>query len=383
MAAYRAKIPSKAQATLQYFRALRSQSGSAATETHNAPLRRYFRAYGTGALQRVKVCPRQDTRLDTRLYGRCAFLLGGGIGLYSALKLSLQQHFAEEQLSHVLGTTPRVTLYQYKTCPQCSKLRAFLDYYGLEYDIVEVNPVLHTEIKWAASSKVPILVIEGEEALQLNDASVIMSALKTCMIDKSKTIHEVINYYPVLKSKNIFGIESTEYTNRHWVMLNEIALELHYPNKNARRDEVKWRHWADDWLLCILAPNVYRSPAEALEAYEHIVLEGNYGLVEGVVIKYVGAFTMFFLSKLLQIWYRMETDVRQDLYKAADEWMTAVGKKRTFLGGDKPNLADISVYGVLRTVEGQQAFDDVMKHTRMRKWYQAMEKVIQERGGQD
>ena len=39
--------------------------------------------------------------------------------------------------------------------------------------------------------------------------------------------------------------------------------------------------------------------------------------------------------------YRMETDVRQDLYKAADEWMTAVGKKRKFLGGDKPNLADI------------------------------------------
>ena len=76
------------------------------------------------------------------------------------------------------------------------------------------------------------------------------------------------------------------------------------------RDEVKWRHWADDWLLCILAPNVYRSPAEALEAYEHIVLEGNYGLVEGVVIKYVGAFTMFFLSKLLQIWFVFQNYLR-------------------------------------------------------------------------
>lgn len=37
----------------------------------------------------------------------------------------------------------------------------------------------------------------------------------------------------------------------------------------------------------------------------------------------------------------MEKDVRQDLYKAADEWMTAIGKKRKFLGGDRPNLADI------------------------------------------
>lgn len=37
----------------------------------------------------------------------------------------------------------------------------------------------------------------------------------------------------------------------------------------------------------------------------------------------------------------MEKDVRQDLYKAADEWMTAIGKKRKFLGGERPNLADI------------------------------------------
>lgn len=69
------------------------------------------------------------------------------------------------------------------------------------------------------------------------------------------------------------------------------------------RDEVRWRHWADDWLLCLLAPNVYRSPMEALEAYEHIVQEGNYGQVEGLVTKYVGAFTMFFFSKLLKIWF--------------------------------------------------------------------------------
>lgn len=96
MAAYRAKILGQAKATLQYFRALRSRSGSTATDTYNAPLRGYFRAYGTSALQKVKVC-----RQQTWMYGGCAFLLGGGIGLYGALKLSLQQHFAEEELTHV------------------------------------------------------------------------------------------------------------------------------------------------------------------------------------------------------------------------------------------------------------------------------------------
>lgn len=56
------------------------------------------------------------------------------------------------------------TLYQYKTCPYCSKVRAFLDYYGFQYKVVEVNPVMHTEIKWSSEYQtVPILMVEGKE----------------------------------------------------------------------------------------------------------------------------------------------------------------------------------------------------------------------------
>lgn len=55
-----------------------------------------------------------------------------------------------------------MTLYQYKTCPFCSKVRAFLDFHGLPYDIVEVNPVMRKEIKWSTYRKVPILMVNGE-----------------------------------------------------------------------------------------------------------------------------------------------------------------------------------------------------------------------------
>lgn len=55
-----------------------------------------------------------------------------------------------------------MTLYQYKTCPFCSKVRAFLDYHGLPYEIVEVNPVMRQEIKWSAYRKVPILMVADE-----------------------------------------------------------------------------------------------------------------------------------------------------------------------------------------------------------------------------
>lgn len=62
----------------------------------------------------------------------------------------------------VSGGGLKLTLYQYKTCPFCSKTRAFLDYYGLPYEIVEVNPVMRQEIKWSTYRKVPILMVNDE-----------------------------------------------------------------------------------------------------------------------------------------------------------------------------------------------------------------------------
>lgn len=45
---------------------------------------------------------------------------------------------------------------------------AFLDYYDVPYQIVEVNPLSRKEIKWSDYKKVPILVVDGE---QMNDSS--------------------------------------------------------------------------------------------------------------------------------------------------------------------------------------------------------------------
>lgn len=64
----------------------------------------------------------------------------------------------------------QLTLYQYKTCPFCSKVRAFLDFHSLPYQVVEVNPVRRTEIKFSSYRKVPILVAqEGDCSVSLGD----------------------------------------------------------------------------------------------------------------------------------------------------------------------------------------------------------------------
>ncbi|KAM9857909.1 prostaglandin E synthase 2 [Aulostomus maculatus] len=331
------------------------------------------RAYGTGGTG-----PRAKLLSSLRGAGGralgCAFLLGGGLSFYQTVKLSVQrqQHLAQED-GEVPAAGLKLVLYQYKTCPFCSKVRAFLDYSGLPYQVVEVNPVMRQEIKWSTYRKVPILMVNDD--VQLNDSSVIISSLSTCLINKEKSISEILRCYPEMKSVNDSGKEVTEYNNKYWLMLSEAETALTYPEKGMQKEEMKWRKWADSWLVHLISPNVYRTTDEALASFDYIVREGKFGTFEGFFAKYVGAAAMFIISKRLKKRHNLQDDVRQDLYKAVNDWVAAIGKKRKFMGGDKPNLADLAVFGVLRVMEGLQAFDDMMKNTRVKYWYQRMERA--------
>lgn len=50
---------------------------------------------------------------------------------------------------------------------------------------------------------------------------------------------------------------------------------------------------------------------------------------------------MFTSCHVLLSRHNLQDDVRQDLYKAVNDWVAAIGKKRRFMGGDDPNLADL------------------------------------------
>ncbi|XP_018587114.2 prostaglandin E synthase 2 isoform X1 [Scleropages formosus] len=353
----------------------RCRPGSFSNLVPRAHLHGPGRAYGTGG---PGFRPRLWSGLPLRGGGSravgCAFLLGGGLGLIYTLRGSFQRHLAEQR-SDDQTSELKLTLYQYKTCPFCSKVRAFLDYHGLPYEIVEVNPVMRQEIKWSEYRKVPIVVLNG--TVQINDSSVIISALKTYMISREKTVPQIIICYPELRSKNEKGKEVVEYSNKYWLMLTESESKKLYPEKDSQKEEMKWRQWADDWLVHLISPNVYRTPSEALASFDYIVREGKFGSLEGVFAKYMGAVAMYFISKRLKSRHNLQDDVRQDLYKAVNQWVSAIGKKRKFMGGNQPNLADLAVYGVLRVMEGLQAFEDMMENTKVKTWYGRMDKAIQ------
>jgi microsomal prostaglandin-E synthase 2 len=69
------------------------------------------------------------------------------------------------------------------------------------------------------------------------------------------------------------------------------------------------------------------------------------------------------------------TDERAALYAAVGDWLGAVGP-RDFHGGGAPDLADLAVFGVLRSVEGLDTFGDTMANTEVAAWYDRMRSAV-------
>ncbi|KAK4390819.1 protein FREE1 [Sesamum angolense] len=206
-----------------------------------------------------------------------------------------------------------VILYQYEACPFCNKVKAFLDYYDIPYKVVEVNPISKKEIKWSDYKKVPILMVDGE---QMVDSSDIIDKL-TRKIHPSGAIDSV-----------------------------------------AEDEEKKWRG-----LGSITTDH---------ELVDYVSFpQSNFSFTERIAAKYAGAAAMYFVSRKLKKKYNI-TDERAALYEAAETWVDAL-KGRDFLGGTKPNLADLAVYGVLRPIRYLKSGRDMVENTRIGDWYSRME----------
>lgn len=78
-----------------------------------------------------------------------------------------------------------IVLYQYQVCPFCCKVRAFFKFYGIPFKIVEVDPMLKSELKFSTYKKVPVVVIDGK--VQLNDSSHIITCISDILREESGT----------------------------------------------------------------------------------------------------------------------------------------------------------------------------------------------------
>ena len=200
------------------------------------------------------------------------------------------------------------------------------------------------------------------------------------IINDGVTLSETLVKYPALVELDEKGKEKTVILNRHYIS----TIREDYPAsvENKIRDEAKWRAWVDDYLVHLISPNVYRTLFESYQAFDYHVSQGKFhGTWEGAVAKYGGAIAMYGVGKLLKKRHNISEDVRLDLYKACNHWIEAIGKGNKFMGGNKPNLADVSVYGVLSVMENLSVWEDLITHSKIKKWYYRTKKHIEKHDG--
>ncbi|XP_015116060.1 prostaglandin E synthase 2 [Diachasma alloeum] len=291
---------------------------------------------------------------------------------------------SRQALSPVDSTGLKLTLFQYQTCPFCCKVRTFLDYYGISYDVVEVDPVLRKEIKWSKYRKVPILLAKVDGGYQpLNDSSMIVSLLASYLNDKSHKINELATYFPNIAVNDEKGYRE-EIVNKYFLMYQGSV-----PKDRTLDDiveERKWRQWADDVFVHTLSPNVYRTIQEAYQTFNWFSEIGRWDEYfpawERALMVNVGALAMWIIGKRLTKRHNLKTDVRESLYDEINTWLNAISARGgQFMGGNNPDLSDLAVYGILRSIEGCDAFKDALQHTNLSTWYSAMSERVKNHSG--
>eukprot|EP00177_Eucheuma_denticulatum_P007434 GFKZ01013531.1.p1 GENE.GFKZ01013531.1~~GFKZ01013531.1.p1 ORF type:complete len:319 (+),score=48.14 GFKZ01013531.1:239-1195(+) len=228
---------------------------------------------------------------------------------------------------------PDIVLYQYEVCPFCNKVRAYLDYHGIAYSVIEVDPLRKTELKNLPDTqyrKVPIALINGE---QVNGSAAVIDAV--CAATGT--------------------------------------------SKRPSDKERDWLKWLDDTLIHFIAPNIYRTPSESLQTFQYITDNAKFSAWQRGTIRYSGAAAMYMVGRKLKKKYGIE-DERGEFASALGDWMEAVREQGgTFFGGERPGMADLSVYGVLKAIQGFDTFAEMVAgNDDLREWFERVRDAVGE-----
>lgn len=250
--------------------------------------------------------------------------------------------FSRTFSSPILSSTarqslPAITLYGYKICPYCNKIKSLLDYLKLPYDQVEVDPLSKKELAFSPDyRKVPIVMVDGA---QINDSGPIIEAI-----------------LETLEQKDFL----TEQSMRQ---LREGATDA--------PEVKKWTEFADKKLAVLMYPNLCASFSSAYAAFGYAHSIEGWTLGRKLLIHLAGTLAGRAGSGRLKKKYNID-DERVALLDVIQQWVEQLGG-RAFHGGEAPDLADLSVFGVLRAVEGHPLHADMLASSEIGTWYSAME----------
>lgn len=230
-----------------------------------------------------------------------------------------------------------LTLYQYRICPFCHRVRSLLDYMNINYKIIEVDPLTKTELSFSKDyKKVPVAIIKDD-----------------IIGDSSKIIKEVISSLYVSNSNN-----------------KKLNMKEFLTN-----DTDEWIEWSEKKLAVMLYPNITRSLEESWETFGYVNDVKEWSLPHRMIVRIFGTGAMSMANSRIKEKYGIKNE-REELKQVLNHWVDAVGKKK-FLHGDKITVPDLMIYGVLRSINSTRTFNEIMSdNANLEQWYKRVDNSI-------
>jgi len=228
-----------------------------------------------------------------------------------------------------------LVLYQFTLSPYCIKVRRILDYKGLPYDTVEVNPFARGIVrKLSGQGRVPVLV-DGTA-----DGSPLVVADSTAIAGHLDRLCPEPPVYPREPSARDRVLALEEWSDE--TLSRSLVPFKIYASDNARRMvEQSQRYYPPRWyhpLLRRLGPALLRHLARGRRAGRSV-----------------------------------ET-LRRDFERDLDR-IEELAAEAPFLAGNAPTVADFAVWGLLRTMEGLEGEDLVTRRPSLKAWYESVRRL--------
>ena len=205
-------------------------------------------------------------------------------------------------------------LMGYQICPFCHTVKSVARAADVALAYTEVNPLTKAEIGFSKDHrKVPIAVMD--------DGAVV--------VESAAIVDEVLRRSPPA-SEAFAGAEARE-----------------------------WSAWALRELAVMMYPNITRTYGECKVALAYA--DAAFSPANAFLVKHVGAFGMSMAHGKIKQKYGI-VDERAALMERLAAWEAELGD-RPFRGGDRPDLGDVAVFGVLGAVEGLPAREDVVERS--------------------
>ncbi len=212
-----------------------------------------------------------------------------------------------------------ITLYQFQSCPFCSKVRALLTFIKQPFDVVEVSPLGMKELDFTDHKKVPVLK-DGDE-----------------IITESATIIEYINEK--------------------------------YANFSVDEKTKEWTDWIDETLVHYLPPLIHPNFKTSLRTFQRIIKPDQFSWLKGKLIHFAGAIAMPKVARKMKKKHNI-VDAEKEFLAAIDYWSSEGLKGNEFFGGDKPDYVDCSMFGVLNSCHDLGVVKRAMEHNKIfAHWY--------------